>query len=235
MLAAAIIVVLANGLALLHAGRNRAGQPDAEVVLTQHELRLVHHADNSGVTLFLNFAFIDPDPRGAETWLDPAKLSSLGFNCGVDASDKAADFYNRQVPRTAFVALELDGPASRLWHERHPEIPGASRLIPIDAAPDPVQLRTRHPDRHSVIILPAVIRISLLNAFPARGRKARVIGSIDKVPTAIHVPQPFSARLRTLSTATRPAYSVSVTFGSLLDPWVTGVELEATGSGRLSQ
>jgi hypothetical protein len=43
--AAALVVVVANGFALLHAERNRKGQPDAAITLTQRDLSRVRTED----------------------------------------------------------------------------------------------------------------------------------------------------------------------------------------------
>ena len=62
LLVAATLVLLANTLALIHAARNRAGQPEAEITLTDRELYYHRNLDDSGVALSLR-------------WVDPASLS----------------------------------------------------------------------------------------------------------------------------------------------------------------
>jgi hypothetical protein len=239
--AAGVVVVVANGFALLHAERNRMGQPDAAITLTQRELSRVRTEDDSGVSLVLNFqdgnVTFYAEPHRPEAWLNREKLLNLGFDCAMDPTDnRARDFYERQVPRSAFVALEYDGPAYRAA-----AMPGnvLSRLVAIDAAPDAAQLRARYPDRHSILILPAVIRISFREALPDKGWKAQIVGSIDNVPRSIHLPRPFSGKFRAFPITNRTPYRVNVTFGSLLDPWVTnvvsGVEPEASETVRPRQ
>jgi hypothetical protein len=119
--------VVAKGVALLHAARNRMGQPDATITLTERELRTEHTDTDSGVSPMLNFQI----PKGAG--LNLAKLTTLGFGCSVDSC--AAPGRQRKV---------------------------ISRLVAIDAATDAPQLGVRYPDRHSILILHAVIRISIL-------------------------------------------------------------------------
>jgi hypothetical protein len=247
--AAAVVVAVANGSALFHAARNRMGVPDAAITLTERELRMMRTDDNSGVTLMLNFQdpsrmFYYPESLRPEAWLSREKLSTLGFDCGVDPSDKRApDFYERQVPRSAFVALEYDGLAWHHWQETNAVLVKSenrlSRLVAIDAAPNAAQLRARYPDRHSILIQPAVIRISFRAAVPNKGWKAQIAGSIDSVSRSIHVPQPFSSKLRTSPIANPASYRVNLTFGSALEPWVTGVETgvepEAPATGRPRQ
>ena len=216
---AGLVVLVANGFALLHAARNRAGQVGAEMTLTQRDLTRMPDVENSGVTLLLNFRDRpNYTPYGyhpdSEDWLDRAKLTSLGFDCSLDPSNESArDFYDRQVPRAVFVALELrtDG------------------LIDVDAATKVDTLRSRYPDRHSVLILPATVRITLRNTYPNNRGTTRISGYIENTPRAIHVPRPFSAFLPPANPAA--TYRIHVTVGSLLDPWVTGVEPGATGTG----
>lgn len=239
--AAAVVVVVANGFALLHAARNRMGQPDAVITLTERELSRVRTEDDSGVSLMLSFQ--DPnriwyvENLRQEAWLNREKLSTLGFDCSVDLSDtRASNFYERQVPRSGFVALEYNGPAYRAA-----AIPGniLSRLVAIDAATGSVQLRARHPDRNSILILPAVIRISFRAEVPNKGWKAQIVGSIDNVPRSIHVPRPFSSKFQAFPITNPTPYRVNITFGSALDPWitnvVTGVEPEASETGHPRQ
>ncbi len=189
LLAAAAIVLLANAVALVHATRNRSGDAEAEITLTDRELNYYPHRDDTGVALRLRW--VDPSMLmysyllkagavEAPVWLDQTRLEELGFDCRVAPSDRKADsFYGRQSARTGFIALEYDGPA---WQarlallkqmaeaEQRPagqesmydiERRSGSRLVPIDAASAAATLRGRHPDRSRVLIVPAVIRISL--------------------------------------------------------------------------
>ena len=93
----------------------------------------------------------------------------------------------------------------------------------IDAASDPVRLRARHPDRSSVIIVPAVIRIG---AQPrGAGGPARFAGSIQEIPSSIHVPRPFSdAFQRSPGGNNRATYRVHLRYGASLEPWIAGVD-----------
>jgi hypothetical protein len=61
---------------------------------------------------------------------------------------------------------------------------------------------------------------------PTQGRPARparLSGFIQEIPSEIHVPRPFSDRLRALNQNPR-AYRVRLRYGRLLEPWVTVVE-----------
>src|SRR5205823_8151934 len=121
LIAAASVVLVANGFALVHAARNRSGEPDADVVLTDRELNYIKDSDDSGVALRLNWQnpnaglYLAPihDVKGEEDlsfiWLDQQKLVSLGFDCSIAPSALRADeFYRRQRPRAVFVALEYE-------------------------------------------------------------------------------------------------------------------------------
>jgi hypothetical protein len=259
LVTAASIILVANALALIHSARNRAGTPEAEITLTNRELRYFDQPvtdDDSGVTLHLQWT--DPsipwvpesDPR--PNWIDRQKLEALGFDCRVDpGSSDASRFYQRQRPRQAFVALEYDGEAWRQFLQQHEQAfakrragtepddsagfsAGTSHLVAIDADLDPVKLRARHPDRRSVLILPAVIAV-MLDRFRSYGMKsdskhpAEITGRIQELPSSIHVPRPFSDqfrrpdRSRSNVFSNRP-YSVYLSYGSSLEPWVTGVE-----------
>ena len=253
LLAAAALVLLASVLTLLHVARNRSGKPDSEITVTERELEYYRDADDSGVDLLLKWQYLrlDTDATG---WLNEQKLSALGFDCRITASDpKAASFYRRQAPRRAFVVLEYDGTGwqdwlrmrKRTYEEMHP-VPGqrsdreefrASRLIAIDAGLDTVALRSRYPDRNRVVIWPAVIQIAHTNAWrvAAYGHAetpAILTGYIEQVPSKIHVPLPFADRFRALpdrdrfhlDDQTQPKYRVQLRNGRLFEPWVTSVD-----------
>lgn len=50
--AAAGLILLANCVVLIHVARNRSGQPEAEMTLTERELSYHRDSDDSGVNLF---------------------------------------------------------------------------------------------------------------------------------------------------------------------------------------
>jgi hypothetical protein len=217
LLAAAAVVLIANTFALTHAANNRSGKPEAEIELTERELALASTPGDtdSSVTLSLRFTTV---ANGDPPWLDPQKLQLLGFDCTVSATDPAAsEFYRRQIPRTAFVALEYVSGSPVPEHQ----------FSVIDAAGDPARLRSLHPNRNKVIILPAVVHIYWSSAFPARdrypGRPALISGNIQ-IPTAIHVPKPFSEGFRGGSANSPKSYRVRLNYGRSLEPWVTSIE-----------
>jgi hypothetical protein len=259
-LAAVAIVMLANGLALTHAARNRMGAPDAELTLTNRELSYFRGStpdDDSGVTLHLGWT--DPGtlywPAGLKVpdpWLGVPELQRLGFDCSVDpASPDAERHYERQRPRQVFVAMEYGGSTWRSWLEFSERAvaeqrvqqqfldrldgPLSSHLIPVDADLDAHKLRARHPDRGTVVIVPAAVAITI-EPYPYAGaradprRPARIVGRIRELPSAIHVPRPFSDEFRRIGLQHKGgaipdlSYRVRLSYGALHEPWITAVE-----------
>jgi hypothetical protein len=246
---AAAVVVGSNVLVLVHAARNRAGNPEAEITLTQRELEYPRSSDSdddSEVTLLLRWRNPDAGWKSAPAensprWLDREKLTALGFDCSVDpTAGNAWRFYRRQRPRRAFIALEYDGDAWRAWQENHPGAGAAgvagqdSHMVAVDLDLNAARLRARHPGRGTTAILPAVVAISLSGyldpkADPDRKRPAEIVGHIREVPAGIHVPRPFSDAFRRSGRAQGAlAYRVHLRYGNSLEPWVTGVEMTSS-------
>jgi len=238
LISAALVIVVANTFALVHSERNRADSPEAELTLTNRELQSYNYSspDDSGVTLHLVWTFWRTHVSYETSWLDRNKLQTLGFDCSRDpASPDAERFYQRQRPRKVFVALEYDGAAWRQWlescessiapHGQFNYCPNSSHLVVMDADLDPIKLRALHPDRATVVILPALIRITNWTPDPQYPRQLG--GQIEQIPTAIHVPLPFSDEFRRLNRSSQPPqpFRVHLRYGAFLEPWVTGVEL----------
>ena len=133
---AAAVVLVANAFALVGVARNRAGAPEAEVLLTERELPLAPWSDDStGVFLQLEWQRSLRGSRLEMPWFDRAKLESLGFDCSRFEKESRAR-YGRLVPRRAYVVLEYDGPAS------------ARRLEAVEAERGR-DLPTAHPSRRA--------------------------------------------------------------------------------------
>jgi hypothetical protein len=222
---AVAIVLLANVVGLVHAARNRSGSPEADVTLTQRELRYFGHPagdDDSGVTLQMMWDmpnWNEPDNVTSD-WLDRKKLQELGFDCSVDPeSPAAAEFYRRQPLRQVFVALENDGPGWQNWAKIHERAqPHASRLVAVDADLDAARLRARNPDRSRVVILPAAIG-TVVNA----GRYAVGLhGWVRQIPVTIYVPRPLGDLFQ--AHGANASYRVHLRYGRSFEPWITGVE-----------
>lgn len=249
LLAAGAIVLTGNVFALVHAWKNRAGGVETSITLTERELPLSYNYnkkdDDSGVGL--NLRWTDSQQRlygesESAPWLNEKILRELGFDTSAAPGDERAfEFYARQRHRRAFVALEYEGPAWHKWlddaeraaHAQSvtPVFPGPAErpqswthLMAIDAGSNAARLRSRHPDRSSVIIVPAVIRIE--REGKSASAPARLFGAIQEIPSAIHVPLPFSEAFRRLTGDRRndAKYRVHLRYGALLDPWVDHVE-----------
>jgi hypothetical protein len=128
------IIVVANAFALAGVARNRAGDPESQLALTQREVRVINpysRSENSGVTLRLQWCVGDSSSANVEyvpemvaergcfnrspAWLREDKLRELGFDVSMAPLDSGArEYYSHQQGRPAFVVLELGGP----WPER---------------------------------------------------------------------------------------------------------------------
>jgi hypothetical protein len=133
------IIVLGNAVALLRIYYNRSGVPNAEVTLTQRELRLPHYygfeSENSGIALRLQWRVIDknsdaPYYWGHPAWLNETKLHALGFDTSIPVNaPHAAAKYQKMLPREAYIVLEYMGStyAARLKHA-HAELTRQQQL-----------------------------------------------------------------------------------------------------------
>lgn len=269
LLAAIAILVLSNAFVLAQVAMNRSGEPDSEMTLTARELQYYgSRNDESGVLLMLRWTNTAPEyppglPRDAAGWFDQKKLEELGFDLSVPSgSPKAARFYENLRSREVFVALEFEGPAWEAWlKDREPRLetetgygPQVSladrfgiesqttpRLVTIDVARDPAELRRKYPDRKRVMILPALVRVKLEPEHrPSVGaplRPAYLRGAITRLAIeSINVPQPLSRRLEGQSylpwtydgkqvKINSPPYAATLRVGSKYEPWVQNVEL----------
>jgi hypothetical protein len=168
----------------------------------------------------------------------------VGFDCHVapDAPD-AARFYGRQPQRLIYVALEYDGPAwqrHRAAQEETLKQLGPSgraplmgtRLVTVDVDTDPSALRYRYPDRARYVISKARMQVHVSRSTDSRPRPI-IVGLIRQlIPSVINVPRPLSGRLRDLMRNANaraivgpddPWYRISLRYGRLHEPWVSGV------------
>jgi len=131
----AVLIVLVNSVALLGVAWNRHGSPDSVLTLSERELLTplkfyFPTKENSGLTLELNWS-IEPPRRNrglagdavafgfpgagrwsAATWLDEAKLATLGFDVSrpLNAAE-SRDHYQRMHGRDVLLVLEMNGAA----------------------------------------------------------------------------------------------------------------------------
>jgi hypothetical protein len=213
------LLVVSNAFLLINAARNRAGEPEAEIELTERELRYYPHGnDDSSITLMLQWQnpvleYRYPIRPGETGFFDRAKLEEVGFDLSVAPDAKQADrFYRAQRSREVYVALEYDGAAWQEWLKRReafiatetqyaPQIDAeermrieresSSRLVAVDVSLDPARLREKFPDRTRVLILSGRAR-GVLDTGTTRVLR----GAITTLSTeTINVPHAFRPQL----------------------------------------
>jgi hypothetical protein len=179
---ALVLVLVCNLAVLVQVAGDRRDPPTAEIWLTERELPLAPREKESSL-LLLDLAWSGKgSPDEAEA--DEALLRGLGFDCGMPAErEEAGLFYDAQLPRAAWIALEYEGEAWRAWQRRERDafaarasttaaggetreamesrLENASRLFVVDGSADRAELRRRHPDREHVLLLPAHVGPSL--------------------------------------------------------------------------
>ncbi len=223
------LLLLVNALVLAGVRYNRSGDPDAVLTLTERELPVAHRfqKENSGISLSINTQHYYYRGRGPFTyepfaWLDRKKLEAIGFAFPATA-DKNEDsgYYNRQLPRKAYVVLEYDGPAWEAWKKRLTDelaevnrealvvkrspkeleaeqknieraLKTGSHLFSIDAGHDPATLRQAYPDRQHYLILPAKIRVSWYGG----AKNDNIRGYVEILTPEVNVPHRLHANLK---------------------------------------
>lgn len=178
-LACLAVVAASNGWVLLQAAWNRWGEPEAQVVLTERELRRVsgNPADLNSHFLRLEWQEGDSWPE-ALPWFGPEKVRELVFVVPRHSRDEwlRPRYYGTVPLHEAFAVLELGGetwqsylasrekklrdPATgvRQWKSEIEELRRrGSRLVAVDVGLDPEELRRHYPDRSRFLILPAAV------------------------------------------------------------------------------
>lgn len=219
LFAALGLLIAVNAVVLLGVARNRSGEPDALLTLTERELPLswsFRHKENTGVSLHLNVNSASEELK----WFDEAKLAELGFDTRHFRRSDSWRVY-REQPRKAFVVLEYDGEAWQRHRQRQlqeienlavqvregklkPEeaenrkkeklfrLSVASRLFSIDVGSDPGVLRRRYADRSRYLILPAQVRMMVDWERGSAGKEGeeRLHGLVQQVLVdELHVPR----------------------------------------------
>jgi len=212
------LVVAINVFVLTGVARNRAGAPEASLVLTEREMPLnidAFHDENSDVSLPLTWN----QSYGIDEWFNAAKLTELGIDVRP-VSEKRENF-RRLLPKKAFLVLEYEGDVWRRFKaEKERELADLegklaegkideqtaknqrywinrtlrfdSRLFAVDVGIDPRQLRQHYPDNHRYLIVAASVRAT------SRYRDQQEIphGMIDSLLiTHLHIPVELHAPL----------------------------------------
>jgi hypothetical protein len=117
------LIAVANGAILAAVAWNRS-EREAEVTLTERELRLDYRYlgadqeedEDTGLALRFDWTPRWAFPDAHLPWLDRRKLAALGFDVGVAPDAPAAiEHYAKTLPRTALVVFEHDGASWRNW------------------------------------------------------------------------------------------------------------------------
>lgn len=200
--ASAALVVLTNVIVLIGVTYNRSGEPEAEITLTEREMPLSYAAyrseENTGLALRLDWQHpghrwhaIMFESQLEPNWFDQGKLEKIGYDCSLPLSDPFAEqYYDRMLPREAYVVLAYRGEAWTHWieewdrdkvflldqikkgkrskedFERFNEAYARSgktdsRLLAVDVGVDPLELRQRYPERRQFVIVQAQTRLQL--------------------------------------------------------------------------
>jgi hypothetical protein len=110
-----LLIAVTNAVVLAGAARNRRGDPEATLTLTERELPLGFvQEENSGIWLRLEWR-----PRawdGSPGWFGIDKLQAVGFDCSLPPGDPTAEMrYGKMLPLERYAVLEYEGEAWRAW------------------------------------------------------------------------------------------------------------------------
>ena len=225
---ALVLILAVNAFALTGVARNRAGEPEAAITLSERELRLFDgpgHEENSGISLHLQWSRFE----SVLDWFNEAKLAELGI--GWPGKPEGSKAIRRPLPKKVFVVLEYEGESwQRLREEKERKISElndalargekreapmmsiegeirslkddlsfASRLFPVDAGLDPGSLRNRYPDRRRYLIVSALARAATSYVDGEEAVRVRT-GEIDALLISeLHIPLKLSAPLHGLT------------------------------------
>ncbi len=237
LLAAVALVLLANARALIAAWQNRREPRGGTVELTERELRLEPMPGESTVTLLrIEWDALTDTPRDQRQprWLDERKLTELGFDCSLSATNPTAGRHYGSLPaKPVFLVLEYEGEA---WREARPQGKTTTRLFVVDAGLDVSRLRERYADRTRHILVRGLVRPFLQEREgPDERRLAepRIRGWVQGLlPDQVFVPRPHNRVLRLFQSHEvsgreesehEPRYAVTVSWGANYEPWVTAI------------
>ncbi len=248
LLATAGIVLAANGWGLRQYLGNRSEPRGGTFELTERELHLQDIALESTVCVLRfkwNVLRTGDREDGPVIWLNTAKLTELGFDCGLPlTSPNARNHYSSMPARAVFLALEYEG---EVWRKAGATSKGDSHLWIVDAARDPLQLRARYPDEQRCVIARGLVRLVFRdreNDDRPGLRTPRLEGWIEGItPDAVFVPLAHSRALRAFRRtsaegpeARQPSesrFAVRLCWGANYEPLVEGIRLLPTSGGMV--
>lgn len=218
LIAAAIIAVVANSLALAGVAYNRANVVQ-RVVLTEAELPPSWgYSGNSALRL----TWLPDLTTGA---FSEAQLRAAGFDLPSAATSSYE--YSPVLGRAVAVAMDIDGPARQAWMDRfyvHAQpnaTPPPTRLVVVDIGRDLASLRAVHPDRERTIVLWALV---VPTSVADQGTSTWRANVSTLLPNEIHLP----LGMRDATTDARPGenqpfYDVVLCIGARGEPWIESV------------
>jgi len=159
LIAGLALILLANAVALLGVYRNRSGEPESMLTLTQRELQQPYgwgmNRENSGMSLRINWRVPSAEKYwpgsysgGNPVWLDQAKMAGLGFDAST-ANDMQDNFRrsSRQLSKEVLLVLELDGPAYQQALQRAQQY-AAEQDVKLAALPDDKAMQNNAKNAH---------------------------------------------------------------------------------------
>ena len=252
LVAAAGVVLVANGWGLLQALRNQRSPRGGTLELTERELRLLPMtAESTATVLRLNWNVSgagDEEEDSPPGWLDTNRLANLGFDCSVPInSPQARRHYTSMPSRPVYLAVEYEGDA---WRNAGAKAQARSHLFVVDTASEAQRLRERYPDPRRHLVCRGLVRLM----FRERDRNGnalstpRVEGWVEALrPSMVFVPLQHARVLRGLSrpgfdepamrSPREPRFAVRVSWGANYEPRVEAVRLlnQTQGGKRRAQ
>lgn len=245
------VILLANAVALGSVAWNRSGTPESVLKLSQRELRQPYwrvNAENSGLALELQWRYPVAPAQGTRpaSWLDSAKMRSLGFEVGGEDGKAPARPVLRQLSNPVFLVLELDGPAYRQALEfAQRRLAEAQAKLAADPDKEPLKRAAANAKAAAeeeaggssrLFAIDAGLELAALRAqYPERSRYAIVAAQAHpygSVSAEVSINVPFALRagferkrpppVPSLKTQARP-FEATVAFGRHLEPWILDI------------
>jgi Fe-S cluster biosynthesis and repair protein YggX len=200
LIAAVSLILIVNAAVLATVWRNRSGEPEAILHLTERELSLDYDTpEDSSLSLTIQWSM---DPASPD-WFTAEKLASVGFDLSLPLEAPQAElFYGKMLSRQVYAVVEYEGEGWHHWQEKEEallqhlrqevargeekreylqrqqeryeeNLQTMSRLFIIDVGRNPQELRQRYPDRSHILIAPALVSIEYTPASHSRREPLR--------------------------------------------------------------